>query len=754
MSEEIIVKIIGDASGLSSELRKASGVLAGVKAEMSASLGGIAGAFANLTKVTAVAAAAVAAAGVGMAAYMTKNSMEAIDAHAKLADRLGLTTEALGGLQYAAHLSGAGTEQLGQSLTFMQRTLSAAAAGSQQQAGALREIGVSMADLKGLTPEQQFGKLADALNAIGNQSDRTRLQMEIFGRSGAELAPLLAEGSAGMEEAAKRAEELGLTFSRFDAAKVEGANDAVETLGKVVATAGNALAVELSPYIKAAAEQLTAMATEGDGVQGMMKSLVSFGVKAAGYLADAWQGFGIMWSGLKVGVAGLSVVLYSVVDSAARAGSWIVDRMDKVGQAIGASFWTMYATGNLAWVTLKSTITTIANGIKATIGLMLVGIGKALDYLPGSIGKTVENAGSEMVEAVGADTKRVALELAQAGSDTAAAYKEAGQKIAAVFTEGGDVDNAATGWTGRMLENSKAALSSMKEEFNTKLNQPIASDAIDQWLADAVAKADIAATEITKKVNDRLANNNGPGVEPEDKDRQKRQDKLDELRKSLMDEMELEEAAYQEKVATLNMMKDTDFADEQERWRIEEALYIDHLVKMGKLTEEEANKRKAAERQKWDTVISINNQTFGNLATLMDTKNKELFAIGKASAIAQATISTYAGAAKAFETVPYPFNFAAAASVIVAGMVQVANISSTSLGGGGGGGGASGGGVAVPIGSGADGVPFERGIGPNATPAQTINISIEGEFVSRDAVLKLIDQINDARRDGATIQAA
>lgn len=74
---------------------------------------------------------------------------------------------------------------------------------------------------------------------------------------------------------------------------------------------------------------------------------------------------------------------------------------------------------------------------------------------------------------------------------------------------------------------------------------------------------------------------------------------------------------------------------------------------------------------------------FSNLISLSSSSNKKLAAIGKAAGIAQATISTYQGAANALAQVPYPLNFAAMASVIAAGLMQVANIAGVELAEGG-----------------------------------------------------------------------
>lgn len=70
------------------------------------------------------------------------------------------------------------------------------------------------------------------------------------------------------------------------------------------------------------------------------------------------------------------------------------------------------------------------------------------------------------------------------------------------------------------------------------------------------------------------------------------------------------------------------------------------------------------------------------LFTFSHGKSRALFEINKVAGIANATMSTYEAADKAMASVPYPWNLAAAASVIAAGLANVASISSTSFGGG------------------------------------------------------------------------
>ena len=73
---------------------------------------------------------------------------------------------------------------------------------------------------------------------------------------------------------------------------------------------------------------------------------------------------------------------------------------------------------------------------------------------------------------------------------------------------------------------------------------------------------------------------------------------------------------------------------------------------------------------------------FSTISTLQSSKNKELFAIGKAASIANATVDTFTGVAKAWSFGPI-LGPVFAALVLAAGMAQVHQIAATSMAEGG-----------------------------------------------------------------------
>ena len=180
---------------------------------------------------------------------MVKETFQGIDATAKLADRLGFTTEQLTGLQHAANLSGVSSESLRIGFEKMLKTLT-----------------------PGQDPSAAIMRIADEVKGMKDPAERAQYAMTKFGKSGQELIPLLSGGSEALRKMAEENERLGGSFSRIDAAKVEAANDAVSNLWQSIQGIANTVAVELAPFVKAAADSFVVMATSGAGIKANTKN--------------------------------------------------------------------------------------------------------------------------------------------------------------------------------------------------------------------------------------------------------------------------------------------------------------------------------------------------------------------------------------------------------------------------------------------------------------------------------------------------
>lgn len=214
-----------------------------------------------------------------------------IDQQAKTADRLGITTEALTGLQHAASINGATNEELNKSLQTMQKNLGQVAqTGTGEAKDALEGLGLSATELKGLKPEEQFKLIAEKLKNVEDQSQKVYIAQTLMGKSGTKMINVMANGADGIQALMTEADELGITFSRIDAAKVEMANDAFERAEKSTHSFGQVLATETAPLVGALADMWTDSSKEAGGFGAIAQNVVTKVASGIGFLADMGRG--------------------------------------------------------------------------------------------------------------------------------------------------------------------------------------------------------------------------------------------------------------------------------------------------------------------------------------------------------------------------------------------------------------------------------------------------------------------------------
>lgn len=214
-------------------------------------------------------------------------SFEAIDANAKMADRLGITTESLSGMTLAAQLAGVSQETLATGMRGLQKNIYLAAEGAKQQEQALKQLHLTTEQLFALRPDQQLSKVVDSLSKVENTTQRNAIAMQLFGSRASEMLNLVSEGSEGIRKATADAEAWGLALNRVDSAKVELAHDAVIRAEGALRGIANTIAVQLSPIIKGLADSFSDTAAKSHGFRDEVVTGFSTIVHYIGYVADA-----------------------------------------------------------------------------------------------------------------------------------------------------------------------------------------------------------------------------------------------------------------------------------------------------------------------------------------------------------------------------------------------------------------------------------------------------------------------------------
>lgn len=151
-----------------------------------------------------------------------------MDRVSKAAQKIGTTTESLSSLEYAAKLADVSVEQLQTSLARLARGLEEAKTGSGEAAKAFARLKI---DPRAFTdPADAMKAIADRFASMPDGVTKTAIAMQLFGKSGADLIPLLNSGASGIAELEAEARRLGVTFSTEAGRAAEEFNDNITRL--------------------------------------------------------------------------------------------------------------------------------------------------------------------------------------------------------------------------------------------------------------------------------------------------------------------------------------------------------------------------------------------------------------------------------------------------------------------------------------------------------------------------------------------
>lgn len=186
---------------------------------------------------------------------MTKKTAEYGASLEKVAAKTQTGVEAISQLHYAARLSEVGVTSLDNGLKFLAKNMAAAADGVKAPSQAFEKLGIDVDRLKGKKPDEVFLLVADRLKAIEDPAERVRLAMQIFGRAGADLLPMLLKGADGIKTLMEEGVRLGATMSEQDAEAAGALNQNLirlsETIGGLIRKIGEGFVPVLNDVVKA-----------------------------------------------------------------------------------------------------------------------------------------------------------------------------------------------------------------------------------------------------------------------------------------------------------------------------------------------------------------------------------------------------------------------------------------------------------------------------------------------------------------------
>lgn len=192
----------------------------------------------------------------------------------KMSVRTGQSVETLSALKYAADLSGASLDEVQSAMGKLSAKAVEAATGNKQSALAFEALGVSVKNANGGMKSSLdiMSEVGDALNEISDNTVRTAMAREIFGKNADSLVPFLLS----MREATAEAQRMGAVLSGDFAMSAEVFNDNVTRLQYQLRGMGNTILAELLPGMNTLAESMQQNSQAGGAL-----SLIADGIRIA-----------------------------------------------------------------------------------------------------------------------------------------------------------------------------------------------------------------------------------------------------------------------------------------------------------------------------------------------------------------------------------------------------------------------------------------------------------------------------------------
>jgi len=216
----------------------------------------------------AIAGIAVAA-GVAIGVDAIEKATEYGKALAEVAKQAGLSAEELQVYQHAAAEGGVSQDQFNTALRELSENLGRARTGSQEQAKVFAALGIDIKNAA--TAGDLLPTLINRISSIPDQAKRARVELALFGESGAKLDGMLSGGNARIDELANGLQKTGAILSTADIQKLDQlANKLGEVKAELMADISSIVANNAASIMKLVTNLISACT-----VQALAESLAT-----------------------------------------------------------------------------------------------------------------------------------------------------------------------------------------------------------------------------------------------------------------------------------------------------------------------------------------------------------------------------------------------------------------------------------------------------------------------------------------------
>lgn len=378
-----------------------------------------------------------------------------------LSERTGETAGNLMLLRRAYDNSGVGADKVGTSINKLQKFMDDAAQGSEKNITTLARLGLTMDDMQGKTPTEQMALLAERLNGVSDNGEKSALAMTVFGKSGGQLLPLLSDFSGELKTAQDQLGNMPGVMDR-SAGAFDNISDNINVAkGKFLEFAAGLLE-SLAPALELATTVLTRFDAAGAGMK--LGEIITGASNAMGGFTDAL-------SALKLGEFELAfkIAFESIKLQAADSINSIAANVMAAVQAAGAFIMTAFGPGSGIYTIISAQFDILASKFQIA---MIEGVKAVATVLTSMFDTPLINAARKINPIF--DSVLKAIEDVSKGFD-------------------GAVDNINKG-----ISNSQNKISNATEQIggDFKLAGEEAGKAFDQALSTSKQLIDTSAMEV------------------------------------------------------------------------------------------------------------------------------------------------------------------------------------------------------------------------------------------------------------------
>lgn len=265
-------------------------------------MGGLAGAMVSLTPL-------LSASGLGI---MAKSAIDAADNMNDLRMKTGVSVEALSQFERAAMMSGTTIDGVAGAMARLSKGMMAS---KGPAVDALRELGIASTDASGKvrSVDDVMLEVADKFKAMPDGAKKTALALQLFGKSGVDMVPMLNMGSAAIKE-------LGVTMSGEFASKADELNDKLATIQSEFMKIGVTLAESLMPALMGLTNVVAAVAEGFGKLPGPVQTLIA----SAAVIAIAWGPVVGVITGVVTAITAIGPAIAAIAGVIAGFISWPV----------------------------------------------------------------------------------------------------------------------------------------------------------------------------------------------------------------------------------------------------------------------------------------------------------------------------------------------------------------------------------------------------------------------------------------------